>query len=127
MLQTPTITPNGGIHSQPAQITIACTTGGATIRYTTDGSAPTPTFGAVYSAAFPLVEPGPRTIRAIAYKNNLSPSEVASSLPFRIIDVPFAPIQPVTNVHSLGNGVNSTSQMEIRWVAPFDNYEPITG
>ena len=38
---TPTFTPAAGTYSSAQSVTISTTTGGATIRYTTDGSTPT--------------------------------------------------------------------------------------
>ena len=40
-VNTPTFTPAGGIYYGPQTVTIACTTLGSTVRYTTDGTDPT--------------------------------------------------------------------------------------
>ena len=47
----PTFTPAAGTYGSAQSVTISTTTGGATIRYTTDGSTPTETAGTVYSSA----------------------------------------------------------------------------
>jgi hypothetical protein len=52
-------------------------TRGATIRYTTDGTVPSQTNGTVYSGAFVLTSS--TTVRAIAYKNGMADSAVASA------------------------------------------------
>lgn len=57
--------------------TITCATPGATIRYTTNGTDPTPTTGTVYSAPFTVANG--QTIKAIAVKGDYyDPSAVAS-------------------------------------------------
>ena len=50
----------------PATVTITCATAGAAIRYTTDGSLPTPTNGTDYTA--PFAQATAATIRATATK-----------------------------------------------------------
>jgi N-acetylneuraminic acid mutarotase len=59
----PTFSPPAGTYSSPQTVTMADTTAGATIYYTTDGSTPSLT-SAVYKA--PLVVSSPETIAAIA-------------------------------------------------------------
>ena len=57
--------------------TLTCATPGATIRYTTDGTDPTPTTGTVYSA--PFTSANGQTIKAIAVKGDYyDPSAVAT-------------------------------------------------
>jgi hypothetical protein len=73
---TPTIAPNGGTILQPQTITLATTTSGATIRYTTDGT--TPTAGStLYST--PFVISISATVKAIGIKAGLSNSSVVSA------------------------------------------------
>ena len=78
MLQvaTPTITPNGGLFTQNQEVTLACTTEGATIHYTLDGTDPT-TSSATYSAPFTLSATA--TVKAMAVKEGMSNSTVASA------------------------------------------------
>ena len=66
---TPTLTHDGNL------VFVNSTTEGATIRYTIDGEAPTETTGLVYSDS--IVVTGNCTIRAIAIRENFTPSEVA--------------------------------------------------
>ena len=47
----PTFNPAAGSYGSAQSVTISTTTGGATIRYTTDGSTPSETAGTVYSSA----------------------------------------------------------------------------
>lgn len=57
--------------------TLTCSTPGATIRYTTDGTDPTPTTGTVYSG--PFTSANGQTIKAIAVKDGYwDPSAVAT-------------------------------------------------
>jgi len=57
-------------------VTITCSTSGATIRYTTDGSEPSETNGSVYSA--PVDIEADTTLKAIAYKTGYADSNVTS-------------------------------------------------
>ena len=65
---TPTITPEG---------TIGCSTSGATIKYTLDGSDPRYSASAKVGTSVPSVDAG-TIVRAYAYKDGAFPSEVAS-------------------------------------------------
>jgi hypothetical protein len=55
-------------------VNITCTTPGATIRYTADGSAPSPTYGQFYTG--PLVMAGTTVLRAIGYRDGFEPTKV---------------------------------------------------
>lgn len=70
----PTAYPPAGAFTSGNTVYLACSTDGATIRYTTDGSTPT-TESSVYSDGITLT--ATTTIKAIAIKNSVS-SEVAS-------------------------------------------------
>jgi hypothetical protein len=75
-----TVTPGQGVVTFPISVTLATTTTGATIYYTTDGSAPSKTHytdtilpaGSAPSGTVPLTSPC--VIRAIALKDNANPS-----------------------------------------------------
>jgi Fn3 associated/Chitobiase/beta-hexosaminidase C-terminal domain len=73
---TPTFSPAPGPYTQP--ITISTTTPGATIRYTTDGSTPTSSTGAIYTS--PVAVSVTSTVKAIAYESGASDSSVASGI-----------------------------------------------
>ncbi|HVL93799.1 MAG TPA: LamG-like jellyroll fold domain-containing protein [Acidimicrobiales bacterium] len=75
---TPTIDPNGGTHAGSVTVSLATTTTGATIRYTTDGTDPTSTSTA-YSAPFTLGE-GSHTVKARAFKSGRPDSAIASAV-----------------------------------------------
>jgi hypothetical protein len=65
---------NRGFYDTPFDLVITTGTPGATIRYTTDGIAPTETSGIVYSGPIRIV--GTTTVRAAAYKSGAQPSNV---------------------------------------------------
>lgn len=74
---TPTFSPSGGSYSSSQNVTISTATSGATIRYTTDGSTPTTSHGAVYSS--PVSITSSTTVKAIAYKSGMANSSVATA------------------------------------------------
>lgn len=73
----PTFNPGGGTYATPQSVAISTTTPNATIRYTTDGSTPSETAGAVYSN--PIYVPTSTTIKAIAYEGGWMDSAVTSA------------------------------------------------
>jgi hypothetical protein len=80
----PGVTPNGGSFSAPVTVTLASSTSGAQIYYTTNGTAPT-TASAVYSAPFLLSASA--TVRAKAVKSGMTDS-AESSASFTITSTP---------------------------------------
>jgi len=72
---TPTFAPTPGTYSSAQSVTLADTTAGASIYYTTDGSTPT-SASAKYSAAIPVNTT--TTVKAIAVASGYSSSAVAS-------------------------------------------------
>ncbi len=81
----PSFSPGGGTYTSAQSVTIATSTSGATIRYTTDGSTPSDTAGTVYTG--PVAVSTTTTIRAIAYKSG-SPSSSVVSATYTITSVP---------------------------------------
>jgi len=76
---TPVITPPAGVYTTPQTITMTCDTAGATIYYTTDGQ--TPDDGSdVYDPNNKPQVSVTTTVKAIAYKDGLEPSSVATNL-----------------------------------------------
>lgn len=67
VVATPVLSPAGGTFTSPQSVTITTATIGATIRFTTDGSAPTGTSTA-YSGAIPVAAEATVTIRAKGFK-----------------------------------------------------------
>jgi len=70
----PVCSPAGGTYTGTQTVTISTTTPLASIRYTTDGSNPSSTFGTVYST--PVSVDGSLTLKAIAYEAGWSDSPV---------------------------------------------------
>ena len=75
-LSTPSFNPPGGTYTSAQSVSISCATGGATIRYTTNGSEPTET-SSLYSS--PISITGTTTVIAKAFKSGYNPSQTASS------------------------------------------------
>jgi hypothetical protein len=73
---TPTFSPGAGTYTSTQSVTIADTTPGATIYYTTNGAAPT-TSSAVYSAAIPVS--ASMTLEAIAVAPGYTQSALATA------------------------------------------------
>lgn len=75
-VSAPVITPNEGLYYEPQTISITCADADAVIRYTTDGSVPTEN-STIYSAPFTVSST--TTIKAKAWKTNMTPSFVVTS------------------------------------------------
>lgn len=75
-VSAPAFSPAGGTYSSAQTVTISTTTTGATIRYTTDGSAPT-TASTLYTG--PISVSSTKTIKAIAIAPGKTNSAVASA------------------------------------------------
>jgi hypothetical protein len=75
---TPALSPTGGTFSGTQSVTITSATSGAFIRYTTDGSTPTPTHGTVYSS--PVSVAATTLLQAIAYSSQLEDSPVTADI-----------------------------------------------
>ncbi len=67
-----------GFYSTPFSLTITTQTSGAFIRYTTNGSAPSPTEGILYNPNTEIPINTTSTIRAIAYRDGYLPTNVDS-------------------------------------------------
>ena len=74
----PTFTPAAGAYGPTQSVTINTTTGGAAIRYTTNGAIPSSTLGTVYSS--PVNISATSTLQAIAYETGQVNSSVTSGV-----------------------------------------------
>jgi hypothetical protein len=97
----PTISPAAGTYNSTQTVTMADTTAGATIYYTTNGSTPT-TSSTVYSGAFPV--PVSETVEAIAIAPGYSASPVTSAA-FTITQAAATPL------FSVPGGAYTSTQM----------------
>ena len=75
---TPVFSPEAGTYDTPKSITISSPTTGASIKYTTDGSTPSPTNGTAYNSAISISTN--QTLKAIAYKFDMNNSVVVSGV-----------------------------------------------
>ena len=75
-VSAPTFSPDGGTYTGIQNVTVSCATGGATIRYTTDGTEPTET-SPVYSS--PVTVSKNTTIKAISILDSLPMSKVSTA------------------------------------------------
>lgn len=87
----PTFNPAGGTYTEQQTVSISCTTDGATIHYTTNGTEPTESSD-IYSNSLVINET--TTVKAKAWKEGLLPSEVAEAT--YIIEA--TPLNPVLTV-----------------------------
>lgn len=74
---TPTFSAERGFHESAFALTLATATDGATIRYTTDGSAPTLNSGTVYTS--PITINKSTVVRMAAFKTGFTSSRVETS------------------------------------------------
>lgn len=114
---TPTVSPAATTYPTTQSVTFACSTVGATMRYTSgDGSqaAPTNSTGTVYSGAISTA--ATTTYKVIAYDGVLTDSAVLTAT-FTITPVPNAP-------SSLTASAVSTTQINLAWT---DNASTETG
>ncbi len=74
----PVFSPAGGSYAAAQTVSITTATAGASVRYTLDGSTPTPTFGTAYTG--PISISSSATLRALAYKEGSTPSNVMSAV-----------------------------------------------
>ncbi|HTB80804.1 MAG TPA: chitobiase/beta-hexosaminidase C-terminal domain-containing protein [Opitutaceae bacterium] len=73
----PSFSPGAGTYTSTQSVTIATSTSGASLRYTTDGSTPSETAGTVYS--IPVSISATATLKAIAYESGFTDSSVTSA------------------------------------------------
>lgn len=73
---TPTANVTAGTYDSSFSVTLSCSTTGATIKYTLDGSSPTPSHGTAYTV--PVMIDGTQTIKFVAYKFNYQTSAEGS-------------------------------------------------
>ena len=98
---TPTFSVTAGTYTSAQTVSISCETSGATIYYTTDGTAPT-TSSNVYSAALTISET--TTVKAMAVKSGMNNSAVATAE--YIINLPYSgpDYVRVTDITALTDG-----------------------
>lgn len=87
MAAMPEFTPNGGVYKEQQSVTIQCSTPGATIYYTTDGTNPSQD-SAIFNPGQTIpISLNPYTVlKAIAYKGNLQASDIGTAV-YRTVGV----------------------------------------
>lgn len=83
-VETPVISPNGGLYTSSQNVTITCATVDATIKYTTDGTEPDSSATAM-TYTDPIVVNTNKTIKAIAIKDDWNDSDIATAV-FTVYD-----------------------------------------
>lgn len=121
---TPSISPNGGAITSSQSITIADTTSGASIFYTTDGTTPLPGVGSTkqYAGAFTLASSA--TVNAIAVATGFSNSAVASAA-FTIL-IPSTSAATIS-VDFVGLSTTPMASTEVAGVIPVSNWNDASG
>jgi hypothetical protein len=94
----PVLSPHGGFYAATQNVTLSCTTSGATIYYTTDGSAPT-TSSNVYSGAITVTGNGATTLKAVAVHSGMTDSSFVSGV-YTVISTPLNVSGTVTTLLS---------------------------
>jgi hypothetical protein len=75
-VSAPVFSPAAGTFNNDTSVTITSSTGGATIRYTTDGSTPSETVGTIYTG--PVTISATTTLKAIAYESGMADSTITT-------------------------------------------------
>ncbi|MCP3100549.1 chitobiase/beta-hexosaminidase C-terminal domain-containing protein [Myxococcus sp. K15C18031901] len=89
-VQAPGLSPNGGTHSSPIQVTLTSGTSGASIYYTLNGSAPSCGGSTLYTS--PVALSSATNVQAIACKSGMTTSPVsAASYAFAAATPQFSP------------------------------------
>jgi hypothetical protein len=120
----PSFSPGPNTYTDFVDVTLATTTSGASIRYTTNGTTPSDSVGNPYTPGTPVHITSTSTLKAIAYKSGMNNSAVNSGL-YTIT----APSLPIVNVTAPDNSatVGSTSDMaQWRFARVDTNGNPVT-
>ena len=102
-VETPVISPASSVIAEGSvEVTITCGTAGVKIYYTTDGEDPT-TESTLYEGPFTLEFTSPTTVKAIAVKEGMLDSEIASET--YTLEVGFATTQENTITMFVSDGI----------------------
>ncbi|MGA3008463.1 MAG: chitobiase/beta-hexosaminidase C-terminal domain-containing protein, partial [Opitutaceae bacterium] len=107
LVAAPTFSPSPGTYATAQMVTISSTTGGASIRYTTDGSTPTESHGTLYSGA-PISVANSTALNTVAYEAGYTDSPVIGGV-YIIGNSP--PPQVVAPLFSPAAGTYASAQM----------------
>ncbi|MDR0231354.1 MAG: chitobiase/beta-hexosaminidase C-terminal domain-containing protein [Dysgonamonadaceae bacterium] len=117
---TPVISPTGGNVNAPLTVSITCTTKGATIYYTTNGTNPTTTSD-VYTTSFTLRTN--TTVKAFATMEGMANSPVASATYIfpEVVDI------AITAITAPVSGDNLTATETVTVIITNNGTKPVTG
>lgn len=102
---TPQFSPAPGTYTAEQTVTLSCPTAGATIKYTVDGSTPTPMHGTTYTVPFAVAATA--TVKAIAYNGVIADSAVAVGAYVINLPPPVVDTLTVGGVDQLFNGADA--------------------
>jgi hypothetical protein len=103
----PSFSPAPGTYSSAQSVSLSSSSSGASIRYTTDGTAPSSSSGTLYSG--PISVSASTTIRAIAYKSGLADSTISSgSYTISAVPTPTPAPGSASRIYHIGNSVTDT-------------------
>jgi len=88
-VKTPLISLSSGEYNETVSVHLTCSTAGASIKYTLDGSAPSQTSGSLYTGEIILAASS--VLKVIAYKAEMADSEIAAA-DYKIL-FPVKPVQ----------------------------------
>jgi hypothetical protein len=103
----PAFSPAAGTYTSAQTVTITCATGGATIRYTTNGATPSENVGTVYSG--PVSIGTTATLQAIAYESGMADSSVTSGLYTINLPVAAPTFSPAAGTYTSAQSVTISS------------------
>ncbi len=111
-----------GFYDQPQQVTITTADASAEIRYTTDGSPPTEETGVAYES--PITVDSTTVLRAAAFKQGFTPSEVATSTYIFVSDIADQSRQATLDAGfpSSWNGTSPDYGIDPDIIGPNDDY-----
>jgi hypothetical protein len=110
----PVFSIQGGTYNAPITLGISALPADATVRYTTDGSVPTATYGTIYSGPFSVPENS--VVQAIAYKEFWITSSVATaSYKFRPVAPIFTLIESLADHKTISLSTSPINQTYIRY------------
>ena len=113
---TPTFSPAAGTYGEAQNVSIACSTQGATIYYTTNGNAPT-TSSSVYSS--PITISQTTTVKAMAVKAGMTNSSVATAT-YTIQPLPT--ITTIDDLWDFADSVGSSTPNQVNANVNFNNW-----
>jgi formylglycine-generating enzyme required for sulfatase activity len=106
-VSTPTFEPNGGTFTGSADVTISCETEGATIRYTTDGRAPSAS-SSEYTGAIHLT--ATTTVKARGFKEGMRDSDVGEAT---WVITSNEPVAPEVSSFGINNGAAESDSTSV--------------